>query len=150
MPWEGVLAARDGIDLTPFYLDDYDVPYGYTPLLLARPETIDGDVLGFLAATARGYRFAVDNPDRAAEILGETADGMDNDDPEFLRESQHELTDAYLTVDGQWGRMAHNRWDAFVDWLADNDILTTVDGDLIPAAELPTGDLYTNALLPDA
>ena len=152
MPWEGLLAARDGIDLNAFYLDEYDVPYGYTPLLLARPETIDdGAALReFLAATARGYQFAVDNPDRAAEILGETAEGMDNDDPDFLAESQQALTDAYLTADGRWGVMAHDRWDDFVEWLAANDILTTVDDDPIPANELPTSDLYTNDLLPDA
>ncbi|RJX48269.1 ABC transporter substrate-binding protein [Halonotius pteroides] len=152
MPWEGILAARDGIDLNAFYLDEYDVPYGYTPLLLARPETIDdGAALGeFLAATARGYQFAVDNPDRAAEILGETAEGMDNDDPDFLAESQQALTDAYLTADGRWGVMAHDRWDDFVEWLAANDILSTIDDDPIPASELPTSGLYTNDLLPDA
>ena len=152
MPWEGILAARDGIDLTAFYLDAYDVPYGYTPLLLARPEPIaDGDALAdFLAATARGYQFAVDNPDRAAEILGETAEVVDNDDPDFLVESQRELTDAYLTADGRWGTMARDRWDDFVEWLAANDILSSVDDDPISADELSTSGLYTNDLLPEA
>jgi NitT/TauT family transport system substrate-binding protein len=150
MPWEGVLADRDGIDLTPFYLDEYDVPYGYTPLLLARPKTIaDGDALAeFLEATAHGYQFAAENPERAADILGETATGMDNDDPEFLIESQQALTDAYLTEDGKWGSMSYDRWDSFVTWLGDNEILTTVDDEPIPAGELPTEDLYTNDLLP--
>jgi hypothetical protein len=46
--------------------------------------------------------------------------------------------------------MAHDRWDDFVEWLAASDILTTVDDDPIPASELPTSDLYTNDLLPDA
>jgi len=36
---------------------------------------------------------------------------------------------------------------AFVDWLAENEILTTVDGNLIPAAELDTTALYTNSCL---
>ena len=150
MPWEGIMAAREGIGLNAFYLDDYAVPYGYTPLLLARPDTIetDADLLAdFLTATAEGYRFAVDNPEAAADILREEATGMDNDDPEFLRESQREIADAYLTDDSQWGVMDHSRWDAFVDWLADNDILTTVDGDHIPASDLDTAALYTNDLL---
>jgi len=150
MPWEGVMADRDGIGLNAFYLDEYDVPYGYTPLLLARPETIedDADLLAdFLAATAEGYRFAVDAPDEAADILREEATGMDTDDPEFLRESQREIADAYLTADGEWGVMDHSRWDAFVDWLAANEILTTVDGEPIPASDLDTAALYTNDLL---
>ena len=150
MPWEGVMAARDGIGLNEFYLDEYDVPYGYTPLLLARPDTIDSEadlLADFLAATAEGYRFAVDNPDEAADILREEATGMDNDDPEFLRESQREIADAYLTDDGEWGVMDHSRWETFVDWLANTEILTTVDGDRIPASKLNTAALYTNDLL---
>ncbi len=149
MPWEGVLAAQDDIGLNAFYLDEYEVPYGYTPLLVARPETIadDDSLSDFLEATARGYRFAANNPAEAAEILRTEATGMDNEDPEFLEKSQRQLTDAYLTEDGEWGTMDHSRWEAFVDWLADNQILTTIDGKAISATELDTSELYTNSLL---
>ena len=153
MPWEGVLAERDGVELTPFYLDEYGIPYGYTPVLLARPGTIesdDGSLADFLAATARGYRFAAADPDAAAETLRAEASGMDADDPEFLRASQRRVADAYLTADGRWGVMTEERWEEFVEWLADEGILTTPDGDPIPAADLPAAELYTDALLPDA
>jgi len=43
--------------------------------------------------------------------------------------------------------MEHGRWEAFVDWLAETGILTTVDGDPIPASELDTAGLYTNEFL---
>jgi len=151
VPWEGVLAERDGLGLTPFYLDEYDVPYGYTPLMLARPETIEteADALSrFLEATGRGYAFAAENPGAAARLLGETADGPETlDDEAFLIESQQRLADNYLTADGEWGRMAHDRWTAFVEWLADEAILTTIEGDHIPAEEIDVGALYTNELL---
>jgi len=149
MPWEGLLAERDGIGLNAFYLEEYDVPYGYTPLLLARPETIEADdhLSEFLDATARGFAFAADNPERAAEILRETAVGMDFDDPEFLAKSQKRIASAYLTADGEWGTMDHDRWERFVDWLAENGILTSVDGEQIPADELDAASLYTNSLL---
>jgi len=151
MPWEGLLAERDGVDLTPFYLDEYDVPYGYTPVLLARPDTIADDaerLEGFLTASARGYRFAAENPAEAATILREAATGMDADDPDFLERSQRELAEAYLTADGEWGRMTTERWDRFVTWLADRGILTGVDGAPIPAEDLPAEELYTNERLP--
>ena len=151
MPWEGLLAERDGVDLTPFYLDEYDIPYGYTPVLLARPDTIAGDaerLEGFLTASARGYRFAAENPAEAATILREAATGMDADDPDFLERSQRELAEAYLTADGEWGRMTTARWDRFVTWLADRGILTGVDGTPIPAEDLPAEELYTNERLP--
>ena len=150
MPWEGVMARRDGIGLNAFYLDDSDVPYGYTPLLLARPETIehDADLLAdFLAATAAGYQFAVDNPDEAAAILRAEATAIDTDDPEFLQERWRERGAAYLYKDSECGAMAHDRWDAFVGWLADTEILTTVDGEPILASDLETAALYTNDLL---
>lgn len=149
MPWEGVMAERDDIGLNAFYLDEYDVPYGYTPLLLTRPETIEDDegLSDFLDATARGYQFAADNPEKAAEILHQEATGMDSDDPAFLVESQQQIAEAYLTADGEWGTMDHSRWESFVDWLAENEILTTIDGEAIPATELDTDELYTNTLL---
>ncbi|WP_128225468.1 ABC transporter substrate-binding protein [Halobacteriaceae archaeon SHR40] len=151
MPWEGVMAERDGIDLTPFYLDDYGVPYGYTPLMLASPDTIEeqaDDLARFLDATGRGYEFAAANPEKAARILGETAAGPESlDDTDFLIESQHRLADNYLTAEDEWGRMAENRWVEFVEWLADEDILTTIEGDHIPADQIDVADLYTNELL---
>jgi NitT/TauT family transport system substrate-binding protein len=151
MPWEGVLAERDGLELTPFYLDEYDVPYGYTPIMLARPETIEteADALSrFLGATGRGYAFAARNPEAAARLLGETADGPETlDDEAFLIESQQRLAGNYLTADGEWGTMAGDRWAAFVEWLADEEILTTIEGDHIPADEVDVGALYTNELL---
>ena len=44
--------------------------------------------------------------------------------------------------------MAHDRWASFVEWLLEEDILTTVDSEPIPADELDAAALYTNELLP--
>jgi ABC-type nitrate/sulfonate/bicarbonate transport system substrate-binding protein len=147
MPWEGLLAERDGLELTAFSLEEYDVPYGYTPLLLARDSAVDGDgerLEAFLDATARGYEFAADNPREAADTLHETAEGLDVDRA-FLRESQRRIGPRY--TDGEWGRMRHDRWRRFVEWLAEEEILTDVDGEVIPADELDVDSLYTNELL---
>ena len=46
--------------------------------------------------------------------------------------------------------MAHDRWAAFVDWLAAEEILTTVDEESLPAAAAPPTELYTNELLGEA
>ena len=151
MPWEGVLAERDGLTLNAFSLDEYDVPYGYTPTVLAHPETIETDrdaLARFLDATRRGYTVAAEEPAEAAAILGDTADGPDElDDEAFLEASQRRIADAYLTGDGTWGQMRHDRWDRFVEWLADEGLLTTVDGDPLAATDLAVDDLYTNELL---
>jgi NitT/TauT family transport system substrate-binding protein len=149
VPWEGVQAERDGIDLNAFSLDEYGVPYGYTPVLLAHPTTIDdepGSLARFLDATRRGYEFAAAEPEEAARLLAETADGPGLDDESFLVESQRRIAPAYLS-EGEWGGMRHERWAEFVAWLADEEILQTVDGDHVSADEIDVGALYTNRLL---
>lgn len=147
----GLLAERAGVELNALYLDAYDIPYGYTPTMVARPEMITdrADTLAaFLAATARGYRDAA-APATAAATLAETAD-PDPSDEAFLTESHERLADAFLTDDGERGLMAHDRWAAFVDWLAAEEILTTVDEESLPAAAVPPAGPYTNELLGEA
>ena len=38
--WEGVDAQLKGVELNTFSLDEYGVPYGYTPVLAALPQTL--------------------------------------------------------------------------------------------------------------
>jgi NitT/TauT family transport system substrate-binding protein len=147
MPWEGLLAERDGIELKAFRLDDYGVPYGYTPTLLAAPETIESDA-GLLAdvldAIGRGYEFAAANPVSAADLLCRSGEGPHLDDREFVRESQRRIAPASLTDDGDWGVMARKRWADFVDWLVEEGILTTLDGEQLGFADVSPDALFTN------
>lgn len=72
MPWEGVAAQRAGVDLNVFKLADYGIPYCYSPVLAAHPQTLAQNpdlVKSFLAATARGYEYAAEHPAEAAELL---------------------------------------------------------------------------------
>lgn len=150
-PWEGLLAERSGTPLRHFGLDEYGVPYGYTPLLLAHPDTLEdrGDAIGaVLAAAGRGYRFAVENPAAAADDLARLGEGPHLDDREFLHESARRLRDAVLTDDGEWGRMDRERWATFVDWLLDNDVLRGVEGEPLDPDALAVDALFTNEYLP--
>ena len=38
--WEGVEAQHKGVELNTFSLGDYGIPYGYTPLLITLPSTL--------------------------------------------------------------------------------------------------------------
>ena len=38
--WEGVLARRAGLSLNLFAPEDFGVPYGYSPVLAARPDVL--------------------------------------------------------------------------------------------------------------
>ncbi len=150
LPWEGVQARRAGITLNAFRLDDYGIPYGYTPVLLAHPLAVrkHADSLrAFLAATAEGYRFAVEHPTEAVELLIATANHPDLSDPAFVAESLRELTPALLTDDGRWGVMKSQRWWAFVEWIERRGMVVDRRGQPIPLAPDTYRELFTNELL---
>ena len=74
MQWEGVEAAMNGVELNVFRLEDYGIPYGYSPVLLAREDVLHSQpdvVRDFVAATKRGYEFAAqsENVDECTDIL---------------------------------------------------------------------------------
>ena len=110
----------------------------YTPMIIANnsflaenPETAKA----FLAATAKGYEYAIENSDAAADILLEAAPELD---PEIVKASQKWLADQYIADAEKWGYIDPTRWDAFYAWLTENHL---VDG------ELPAGTGYSNDYL---
>ena len=40
MGWEGVDAKRRGVGLNAFLLEDFNIPYGYSPVLVATQDTL--------------------------------------------------------------------------------------------------------------
>lgn len=59
------MARREGITLNEFKLEDFGVPYGYSPVLLTAKDTLERDpemVEAFLRAVENGYLYAAENP----------------------------------------------------------------------------------------
>ena len=134
-------------------VEDYGIPYGYSPILLAHPDGITGPkaaaLAKFLDATGRGYIFAAAHPDEAADLLRTEASHPSLADPDFVRDSQRRISPKfkYLTPDGGWGTMTSVRWAGFVDFLSESGILTARDGSAIPRGDVDAGTLFTHALL---
>ena len=146
MPWEGVEAQRKGLQLNAFRMGDYDIPYGYTPVMLAHPDHLQmekASFQAFLKASARGYRFAAQNPEAAAALLQSESGHPECQNLDFLTESMEALAPFLLREDGRWGLMDPARWTAFAQWLRQQDILA-------PEAVRLLNDehLFTNAFLP--
>ncbi|MFT6965010.1 MAG: ABC-type nitrate/sulfonate/bicarbonate transport system substrate-binding protein [Marivirga sp.] len=145
MPWEGIMAKRKNIPLNSFTLDQSDIPYGYSPVLLARPDFLEGKdevIKKFLAATAIGFQWAIDNPKEAAVILQDLGKHADLADLEFVQESQEAINPFYVNTKKQWGVMKEYRWKNFVTWLTTNKLLTKEEVDLVKK-----NTLYTNKYL---
>jgi ABC-type nitrate/sulfonate/bicarbonate transport system substrate-binding protein len=145
LPWEGVEADLDEIKLNRFLLDDYEIPYGYSPLLATRQDSIDqkSDVLQrFIEATAAGFRFAVSQPDEAARLLIETAKHPTLSDHGFVELSQQTIAGYYLDTAGHWGKMRREVWVQFVNYLIRHRMVVTRDGEIVQ--QLAINDLFTN------
>jgi ABC-type nitrate/sulfonate/bicarbonate transport system substrate-binding protein len=123
--WQGVQAKLQGIDLNVVMMEDwYDcVPDYYTPVLVTSEMTINDRpeiVRNFLIAISKGYQFAIDNPDEAAEILLETVPELD---AELVRESQAWLSPRYQADASRWGEQQLSIWKDYSDWMAEHKII---------------------------
>lgn len=143
MPWEGVEAAQNGIELNVFRMEDYQIPYGYTPLILAHISSLRSNeevYRRFMLATARAYKEIADNPESAAHYLCEHVAHPDFNDRAFISASLKELQPALLNKQGEWGLMQGRVWGDFINWLVEIDLLK-------PKRPIEGWHLYTNKLL---
>jgi len=137
--WEGVEAGNRGIDLTTFRLGDYNIPYGYSPVLCASEKMIDDDsetLTSFLKATKRGFEFAISNPQEAANILKPELTDHDRKHIDLLKSQQ--MLNNYYTKNGRWGVMDSKVFNTFVNWLKEYELVPN---------KLDANQLYTNELL---
>lgn len=150
MGWDGVAAERAGVDLNAFYIKDYGVPDYYTPVIITSGEKIEQDrevVRRFMAATARGYEWAVANPDEAADLLIEAAPEGTFPDPGLVRASQQWLSPRYKEGQERWGVQDLEVWTEYPRFMYESGKVTDAEGK--PLGQEPEYDAYfTNDFLP--
>lgn len=149
MPWEGIEARLADIQLNVFRLADYQIPYGYSPVLIAKREHLlehPERFRHFLRATQKGFLLAEQQPEEAARILVEQANTIDLD-PEMVLASQKDISPSYRHKRFPWGYMQPEVWEEFVHWLQKEYILTDREGQ--PIFDIATESLFSNAYLPE-
>lgn len=139
--WEGIQAKEQGIALNVVMMKDYTdcVPDFYTPVVIASEATIAAKpelVEALLEALSRGYTFAAEHPDEAADILISAVPELDS---ALVQESQRWLSDYYIAEAPRWGQQEEAVWRDYADWMADNGIL---------ANGIVAEDAFTNQFLP--
>jgi ABC-type nitrate/sulfonate/bicarbonate transport system substrate-binding protein len=147
--WEGIQAKREGIEITTFDLRDYGIPDYSTPNIISSPETIEKKreaLKRFMAATAKGYEFARQNPDEAARILIDTAPPQTFADEELVRESQRYLSPLYQDEGKDWGVQEPDFWRKYPQFMLENQAVTDSSGK--PVGSLDFDSLFTNEFLP--
>lgn len=139
--WTGVEAELRGKDLNMIYLTNYSEKLDYyTPILTANEKKIKEDpetVKAFVKAVSQGYQYAIDQPEKAADILIEAVPDLD---PELVKASQKWLSPKYQDDAEQWGVQKKSFWRNYADWMYENDLLDQ---------ELNAEDAFTNEFLPN-
>ncbi|MDR2433484.1 MAG: ABC transporter substrate-binding protein [Treponema sp.] len=122
--WDGIAAEIRGIAIN--YLDLGTVNARldfYTPVLAANTAWAAANAetaKQFMRAVSRGYRFAMDNPAEAAEILLKHAPELDR---ELVMRSQEYLKTRYQGDAKRWGEIDPERWGGFYRWMFEQGLL---------------------------
>jgi ABC-type nitrate/sulfonate/bicarbonate transport system substrate-binding protein len=122
--WDGVAAEIHNIDATFLDLGQLDPTLDfYTPVIVTNINYAAAnrdEVRAFLRAVSRGYQFAIENPDEAADILLQYAPELDET---LVRRSQDYLAARYQADAPRWGEIDPARWGAFYAWMYENGLL---------------------------
>jgi ABC-type nitrate/sulfonate/bicarbonate transport system substrate-binding protein len=139
--WQGIQAEQMGIDLDILMMKDYFdvVPDYYTPVVIASETTVAERpelVCALLDALSRGYEFAADHPDEAADILLAAVPELES---ALVHASQEWLSDYYVAEAARWGEQKESVWQDYADWLVDQGVI---------ASPITIEDAFTNEFLP--
>ena len=127
--WSGINAEVSGVacDYWDFASVSDELDY-YTPVILANNDFLQDDpetARAFLRATAKGYKYAAEHPEEAAEMLiaGDTTGALE-DARDLVMASQKWLAGRYFDEGAAWGVMSPERWNGFYGWLYANGLCT--------------------------
>ncbi len=139
--WQGIQADLQDIELDISMMNEWFdcIPDYYTPVIIASESTLAEQpdiVRRLLKAVSRGYRFAIEQPRAAADILLEAAPELDR---ELVYESQQWLTSRYQDDADRWGEQDQAVWEAYSLWMADHGII---------AESIRSEDAFSNDFLP--
>lgn len=139
--WAGVATEQAGLETDYFAFKDIDPVFDYyTPVIIGNSDWMKDNpdaAKAFLEALKKGYEFAIDNPEEAADILLKYAPELDKD---LVVASQKYLAKEYKSEVERWGYIDPARWNAFYNWINENKLADT---------EIPENTGFTNDYLPE-
>ena len=138
--WAGVKTELEGLETDYFEFADIDPVFDYyTPVIIANNDFLKENpdtAKAFMEALSKGYEFAIENPEEAADIL---CDAVPELDKELVVASQKYLAEQYQDEAEYWGYIDADRWNNFYKWVNDMEL---VEG------EVPLDTAFSNEYLP--
>lgn len=124
--WAGIACEVAGLATDYFAFGELDPVFDfYTPVIIGGNEWMQANpdtAKAFVAALAKGYEFAIENPKQAADILMEAAPELKSN-AELVYASQEYLSKAYQADAESWGEFDAERWAAYFGWLNENELV---------------------------
>ena len=124
--WDYINAIVKNEKVNFFRLKDYVPEFDYySPVLIANNDFLANDettAKKVLKAIRKGYEFASKNPEQSADILIKNAP---ESNVKLIKESQKFMSKKYMDENNKWGIIDANRWNAFYNWLYENNIINT-------------------------
>ncbi len=138
--WDNVKCQLNDfpIEYTPVRDLDQRLDY-YTPVIIANGKTLEEKpemVKKFLAATKKGYEYAIADPAGSAQILQKYAPDYSL---EMLTVSQTYLASKYKEDSPKWGVMKDEVWDNYTGFMVEYGVIDKM---------IPARQCYTNEFLP--
>jgi ABC-type nitrate/sulfonate/bicarbonate transport system substrate-binding protein len=122
--WTGIEAKTKGMDLNFIKVkDEYKVLDYYTPVIITSEAKISQNpelVKKFIKATAKGYDFAINNPEKTAAILMKSVPELNK---ELVTASQAYLSKEYKSDALRWGEMKPEVWKSYADFMYANKLI---------------------------
>lgn len=121
--WEGIEAEGKNIALNKFFLDDFHIPYGYSPIVITKRENLIQHrtvYANFVKATKKGFLFVKDNLNEAATILKSYVTKYDLENIDI--EKAISYTQPYFGDESNCGKMKDKRVFDFLNWIVKNGL----------------------------
>lgn len=125
--WAGIATEVAGLETDYFAFADINSALDfYTPVIIGNKDYMKENpavTKAFLSAVKKGYEFAIENPQEAADILCKASPELD---PQLVLASQNYMKDQYKAEVGQWGYMDPVRWNGFYNWINETGLSETM------------------------
>lgn len=139
--WDGISAEIKGVPINFIRLQDIDENLDfYTPVIVASDDYLNENpeiTRKFLRALSRGYEYAIENPEEAADLLLIQNPEIDRD---LALASQAYLAKEYQGDAKKWGMMDQEIWENYGNWMYDQGLLEN---------KLIVNEAFTNDFLPE-
>jgi ABC-type nitrate/sulfonate/bicarbonate transport system substrate-binding protein len=122
--WDMINVKNKGVEINYISLRELSNIFDYyTPVIVTNENNINNNpelVEKFMRAVQKGYQFAIENPEEAAECLLQLAPELER---ELVVKSQQYLAEKYQDDAPYWGMQKKEVWERYMNWLLEKGFI---------------------------